>query len=120
MDATLALGGSITIVCALEDEAQAFGYKANPGGLSPAKQVQCNLPRSIVLARIVHGESPSLGSSVEGLNGGRFLGFPVGFRGAEPAGTVVPGLTNGIVELELSSNMPFAVVGILTTSPREV
>jgi hypothetical protein len=36
-DTTLALRGSIVIICALEDETQAFGYKANLGGLPPAE-----------------------------------------------------------------------------------
>ena len=61
LDTTLALGGSITVVRALENEAQAFGYKANLGGLSPTKEVQSNLSHPVVMAHVFHSLSPSFG-----------------------------------------------------------
>ena len=104
LEATLALGGSVVIVCALENEAQAFGYKANLGGLSPTKEVQSNLPYPIVLAHVFHDLSPSLSRIVGGLDGS-----------AEPSKGRALNLARDIVKVELGGEIPFTVVGIVTT-----
>jgi hypothetical protein len=40
----LTLRGPVVIICTLEDEAEALWTKAHLGGLSPAKEIECNLP----------------------------------------------------------------------------
>ena len=67
------------IVCALEDEAQALGEKANLGDLSLTKQVERNPPHPVVSAHLVRSLSPSLSSSLRDLTEEPFFKFLLNF-----------------------------------------
>lgn len=108
----LAIRTSIVVVRALEDEAQALGREAHVSRLGPAQQPERNLPQAIVLAHVVHRIAPAIERAVERLGARRLY---IALDTAQPLQTRVLRLSHSIIEVELRSKVPFAVVGMLTT-----
>jgi hypothetical protein len=106
----LALGTTVVVVCALENEAEALWDEAYIAGLPPAKEVECDLAETIVLAHVVHGITPAIESAVEGLCA-FVLGALDTFQALKPG---VLGMADGVVKIELGSKVPFPVVGMQT------
>ena len=63
----LALGATIVVVCAFEDEAHALGHKTNVTALSPAHQEEGQLPETVIVAHVVHGVPPTVQRTVQRL-----------------------------------------------------
>jgi hypothetical protein len=115
LDSILALGTAVVVVCALEDEAKAFGYESDLGSFTPAEQEEGNLAETIILAHIVHGLSPPSQGAIETLLCTGFLGsLALTAGGLEALKAGVLDLTDGIIEIELSGKIPFAIVCVLT------
>lgn len=112
VDAVLALRTPVVIVRAFEDEAHALGHETDVASFSPTQQVKGDLSQTIVLAHVVHGIPPAVESGVEGF---RASGFPT-FYALQALKPRILGLTNGVIEIELSSKVPLAVIGVLSTN----
>jgi hypothetical protein len=91
----LALGTTVIVVCALENETECFRNEADIASFSPAKQVEGDLTETIVLAHVVHGISPTIKSTVQGLCA-FILGALDGFQTLQPG---VLCMANGVVQI---------------------
>jgi hypothetical protein len=118
LDPVLALGRSVVVVGALEDEAEALRNESDLGGLTPTEKEERDLPEPVVLAHVVHGGPPSVDSAVERLLRGsrRTLGFllPAGDR-LDSGEAGVLGGSDSVIEIELGGEVPLSVVGVLST-----
>lgn len=113
VDVTLALGRAIVIVRALEDEAETLRNKANLSTLAPAQQIECNLPKAVILGHVVHCTPPAIHGVAEGLFGsGALVGTTPGSKAVESR---ILELSDDIVKIELGGKVPFTVVGLLST-----
>jgi hypothetical protein len=106
----LTLWTAVIVVCTFENEAETFWDEAHIASFPPAEQIERNLAETIVLAHVVHGISPAIESAVK-----RLCAFVLGsldsFQTLKPG---VLGMADGVIKIELSSEIPFAVVGMLT------
>jgi hypothetical protein len=115
LDPILALGTTVVVVCALEDEAKAFGHESDLRSLTPAEQEERNLAETIILAHVVHSLSPPSQSALKTLLRASLLdalAFTPGGLEALKAGVL--DLADGIIEIELSGKIPFTIVCVLT------
>lgn len=112
LDTILAFRGSIVVVRALEDEAEAFGGKSNLGGFTPAKEIKRYLSEAVVLAHVAHCLSPAVKCGAEGFFVGRTFGASLRLESVK---TGVLCLADGVVKVELGGKIPFAIVGVVTT-----
>ena len=64
------------------------------------------------MAHVVHGVPPPVQSAVQGLAA---CSFGAAFDTSQSLETRILGLPNGIVKVELSGKIPFAIVCVLTT-----
>jgi hypothetical protein len=110
LDSILALGATIIIVRAFENETQALRHEPDIASFAPAEQVQCDLPETVVLAHVVHGITPSLLRAIEGL---RSLG--TSFDTLKALKTRIIYLPDSVVKVELSCEVPFTVISMLAT-----
>jgi hypothetical protein len=121
VDPVLTFGRSVVIVGTLEDEAQALGHESDLSSFTPTKEVKSHLSKSVILRHVVHGRPPSGGGRLERLLlSGSGLGLDILLstpgNGSDSSETGVVGCTDGVVEIELSSKVPFSVVGVFTTN----
>ena len=115
LDAVLALGTPIVVVGALEDEAETFGHEPDLGGFAPAQQPKRDLSHAVVLGHVVHGLTPAIESGIERLLGGVFPAATALHR-LEPLQAGILRLADGIIQVELRSKIPFAVVRVLAAN----
>jgi hypothetical protein len=108
-DSVLALWTSVKVICAFEDEAETFRDEANVASFTPAQEVECNLTNTVVVAHTIHGIAPAVQSTFEGV-----ATRVDGDLGCTDAGIVC--LTNRVVQVELRSKVPLAIVGVLSTN----
>ena len=114
-NAVLALGRSIVFVGALEDEAEAFWHKSDVGGLTPTQKEEGDLSNAVVGAHVVHCLTPSVECAIERLFAGA-LGCGTASNGLEALKAGVIDMADGIIEVELRGKVPFAVVGVGSTT----
>jgi hypothetical protein len=109
----LALGTTIVVVGALEDEAHALGHKTNIATLSPAHQVEGQLTETVIVAHVVHGIPPTVQGTVQRLAACGLGGAALDTSQSLKARVLC--LPNGVVKIELSGKVPFTIVRMLTT-----
>jgi len=109
VDSVLALRTAVVIICAFENEAQTLWHEANIASFPPAQEVKGNLSKTIVLAHVIHSIPPTIKSTVKGFGTGTLDTL-------ETLETRILGLANGIVEIELSSKVPFAIISMLASN----
>ena len=110
----LTLGATVVVVGALEDEAHALGHETDVTTLSPAHEKEGQLAETIIVTHIVHGIPPTVQGAVQrftacGLN-------KAALDGTQSLKARVLGLSDGIVEVELSGKIPLAVVCMLAAN----
>jgi hypothetical protein len=110
INAILALGRAVVVICAFENKAETLGNEADRCSLSPTKEVKGYLTHAVVLRHVVHCLTPTF----EG-TGQRFLGMAAAATTLRPKAlkTWILSMTNGIVEIKLGSKVPLAVICVL-------
>lgn len=108
----LTLGTTIVVVGALEDEAHALGHKTDVATLSPAHEKESQLTKTIIVAHVIHGVPPTIQGGIQ-----RFFacGSWATLDTSQSLKARILGLPNGIVKIELSGEVPLAVVRVLAT-----
>jgi hypothetical protein len=109
----LTLGATVVVVCAFEDEAHALGHKTNITTLSPAHQEEGQLSETVIVAHVVHGVPPTVQRAVQRLAAWGLC--RTALDTSQSLKTRVLRLPNGVVKIELSGEVPFAIVCMLTT-----
>ena len=107
LDSSLTLGGTVIVVCTLEDEAQALGHESDLRGFAPDEEVQSNLAQTIVLGHVVHCLSPAIHGHLQTLLVCVAV-FP--FRGLEPLQARILDVTDCVIEIQLGGEVPFSVI----------
>ena len=67
IDAVLAFGRAIIVVCAFENEAEALRNESDLGSLSPAEEIEGYLSHAVVLGHVVHRLAPAFQGAGQGL-----------------------------------------------------
>jgi hypothetical protein len=101
----LALGAPVVIIGTFKNKAQALRNEAYIASFTPAQEVECNLPEPVVMTHTIHGVSPSIESAVERLDTLCTL-----------HGLGILRLSNCVVKVKLSGEIPFTVIGMLTAN----
>lgn len=110
VDSILALGATVIVIRAFEDETQALWYEADIASFAPTEQVESDLPEAVILAHVIHSIAPSLLRTVKRL---RSLGT---FDALKALKAWVVSLPDSVVEVELCGEVPFPVIGMLAAN----
>lgn len=131
LNASLAFRRGIVIIGTLEDETDALRQESDLVGFTPNQKIQGNLTGAVMLGHAVHARFPPVFGclqtvvSLESLQGFLFV-LRVLFRGLGCSSAGFPrlpialtelhvGKTNCIIEIEMSSEIPAAVIGVVAT-----
>jgi hypothetical protein len=113
ISAVLTLRTSVIVVGTFEDKAQTLGYEANIASFTPTQKIKSKLSEAVILTHIVHGTTPTVESIVQRLC---TWGFDDATTDALQAlKSRILRLTNGIIKVQLGGEVPFSVIGVLTT-----
>lgn len=128
LDLVLASSRVEVVVGALEDEAETLRHESDLVGLTPAEEEKSQLADTIVLGHLVHAGLPAVFSSLQAVVALHALqslllvlrvGLLRGLAGlaSPPVGLseLHVGKSNRVIEIKMSSKVPAAVVGVLTS-----